>query len=479
MILNGKMCIQKTLVFLSIFFLYVDVQAKQGTHFVIQGDNLFLVDPDTHKESPLAVSKVIITAHDGLLFVNKKQLRLPLVIIKSATGIIRCNNKHMSRAIIISYMRDGTCSCVSYTPIASKQKASACIVKVLLDEKKNTDSVTWQITSKKKITITHHHTKQTITTEQPSLMIELKKGVLYFNKKKCTGFVYMIASGDNHLALNGTVYHGALLITHYKDTFCLINYVPLEEYLYSVLHSESWPGWPLEVNKAFAITSRSYVIAMIMQSKKSDRPYHVKNSNIHQTYRGVHDKKALKDAVQQTNGVFLAYNDAPITAMFDSCCGGVIPSRIQDGIDFKKAPYLARSYACNYCKKCKIFNWQAEMDSDTFMRRLIPKALPKERFKSCKIIKKDPAGLVQEALIYSSRGTYSVTGKQIYTACKEVKSFCFTMTNSSRKLLLKGKGYGHHIGLCQWGAREMVNQGWDYISILQFYYPGTSFMRLS
>ncbi len=45
-------------------------------------------------------------------------------------------------------------------------------------------------------------------------------------------------------------------------------------------------------------------------------------------------------------------------------------------------------------------------------------------------------------------------------------------------ITFKGTGYGHHMGLCQWGARELVNQGWNYKKILHFYYPGTTFMKL-
>ena len=69
--------------------------------------------------------------------------------------------------------------------------------------------------------------------------------------------------------------------------------------------------------------------------------------------------------------------------------------------------------------------------------------------------------------------------KQLYSALRNVKSFYFSMNKKIDKIVFRGKGYGHHIGLCQWGAREMVRQGWDYKSILQFYYPGTTYMQLS
>lgn len=47
-----------------------------------------------------------------------------------------------------------------------------------------------------------------------------------------------------------------------------------------------------------------------------------------------------------------------------------------------------------------------------------------------------------------------------------------------KKIIFKGVGFGHHLGLCQWGAREMVRDGWDYKRVLQFYYPDTYLMKL-
>ena len=376
-------------------------------------------------------------------------------------------------------MRDGTCSCVPYTPCAAAQKASASLVKVLLEEKENQISTQWCIKSKEKLLVSNpDDTEKKKLLKDPEIALELKKGMLYINKKRYPDNRCMITSSDNHLSLNDTRYHGSLLITFYKDKCLIINYVPLEEYLFSVLRSESWPGWPLEVNKAFAITSRSYAIAMILGAKKNDKPYHIKNTNIHQTYRGVHAQKTLKDAVDQTKGVFLTYDAMPITAMFDSCCGGIIPAHIH-GPDFVKAPYLARTYSCTYCRNCKLFNWQAEYDTHSLTALLASVHDSLGHIIGFKITKKDKAGLVQEIQLKGLNSLASLSAQQLYSCLKEVKSFCFSVQRKSNKIILKGKGYGHHIGLCQWGAREMVRQGWNYKSILQFYYPGTSFMKLS
>ena len=82
---------------------------------------------------------------------------------------------------------------------------------------------------------------------------------------------------------------------------------------------------PLEVNKAFAIASRSYALVKYLEGAKSKKPYHIKNTNVHQTYNGFHTNPVLIQAVKETSGVILTYDKKPILAMFDCCCGDVIP----------------------------------------------------------------------------------------------------------------------------------------------------------
>ena len=93
-----------------------------------------------------------------------------------------------------------------------------------------------------------------------------------------------------------------------------------------------------------------------------------------------------------------------------------------------------------------------------------------------KIVKKDKAGLVEEVIIHA-RKKITLAGKKVYNLLKEVKSFCYSITRKKNKIILNGRGYGHHLGLCQWGAREMVRDGWDYKKILLFYFPQTKLMK--
>jgi stage II sporulation protein D len=314
------------------------------------------------------------------------------------------------------------------------------------------------------------------TTKASVLIIKIKQGVLFCNGKRVTGTLQLKSIGGCG-ECNGIVYDGDFIITRHKDTFLCINQVELEDYICAVLRTESWPGWPLEVNKVFAIACRSYVMFKTLEARRTGRPYHVKNTNAHQTYRGKHEVFVLKTAVEQTRGVVLGFKGSPILAMFDCCCGGVVPAYIED-FDFAKVPYLARNYACNFCKQSSLHSWQVSYEHAFFESLVQEYTQEFLRLSDIHVIKKDKAGLVTEVKLKGPKHATVISGKKLYSLLKEVKSFHFDIQKKSGKIIFSGRGFGHHLGLCQWGARQMVRDGWDYKSILRFYYPGAYFMHL-
>jgi stage II sporulation protein D len=371
------------------------------------------------------------------------------------------------------------------------------MVKVLLAKCDETSSAQWHFTSPKGFVIQAidgdgspysrsgvypelvegkgRQPKKIIKTKQ--FRVTVKRGFLFYRGKRLKHAVRVHPIGG-HAELNGVAYDGDFCIIPHKNSFLCINSVELEDYITAVLKTESWPGWPLEVNKSFAIACRSYGAYKVLEAKKSGRPYHVKNSNAHQTYKGRHDVQLLKTAVEQTRGMVLGFDGKPILAMFDSCCGGIIPAHIDD-FDFVKVPYLARSYACTHCKESSLYSWQVSYDHAMLDKLLHHYKSEISWLHDIHIVKKDKAGLVAEVQLQGPKKHTTVSGKKLYSALKEVKSFHFDVQKKAGKITFSGRGFGHHIGLCQWGARQMVRDGWDYKSILKFYYPGTHFMRLS
>lgn len=353
------------------------------------------------------------------------------------------------------------------------------MVRVLLDEGILGQKKKIEMQSQHGFTITDIQNKHPkYSTQGHTLTLEFSaQGILFIHGRRHESGNILIKASKGLLSYNKLSYKGSFWITYEKNKWYLINLVELEDYLYCVLRWESWPGWPLEVNKAFAIACRSYVMARMVEARKTKRIYHIKNSNVHQTYKGVHLDEKLRKAIDETSGIIMTHNDQPIEAMFDCCCGGIIPAKLDD-VDFIKAPYLARTYPCTFCKPCKIYSWLAEYDIDDFCRLLQKSGHIIDHVRDIKILEWNKGGLPKNILIKGKRHSLKLNGKQMYSALPQVKSFCYGIAKKGNKVEVKGKGYGHHLGICQWGARNMIDKGWNYKGILTFYYPGIQFMKL-
>lgn len=351
-------------------------------------------------------------------------------------------------------------------------------VRVLLHEADRSMPPQWKVSGTTEIFLVDSDTKTKHKLKTNKLTIGFKNKKFLVNNEPLDSKRFYLIPSEGNLSLEGKEFQGYLLFSFDANSVYAMNSIDIEEYVCSVLLTESWPGWPLEVNKALAIASRSYVIGVIFNNKPTT-PYHVKNTNKHQTYSGVHSNPVLKEAVAQTKGMFLAdQKNKPIVAMFDSCCGGVIPAHIH-GVDFTNAPYLARPYACTYCKDCRVYNWSIQYPHAHLEKTLKKELKQLKNMQIVKISKTDKAGLVQQVSVKGKHASHQLSGKKLYSLLPKVRSFYFDIETNKTHIKISGKGVGHHLGLCQWGAREMIAQGYDYKSVLSFYYPGTHFMRLS
>jgi stage II sporulation protein D len=358
---------------------------------------------------------------------------------------------------------------------ASLRKETPLIVRVLLDHRASTQSGTWVLRSVGGFVVRRGIRTQYRFKKSDELTITIKNGAVHLNGICALSCIGEIIPASDYVYFNDKPYKGTFVVSINKGAVSLINCIDLEEYTYAVVRSESWPGWPLEVNKVFAIASRSYVMAMMLRAVQTKQAYHIKDTNVHQRYNlyGEHSDLLVKRAVQETAGVCLVFKDQPIVAMFDSCCGGIIPAHIEH-FNFRDAPYLARTYPCTFCKASSLYSWQVTYDKATFEHILKGHVGHLKPVKEVKVHTKDKAGMVKEIVLRGNKKQVIVPGKRLYALAKEVKSCYYTIVSKAHEIHIKGRGLGHLLGLCQWGARQMVREGWNYKSILKFYYPGTN-----
>ncbi len=289
----------------------------------------------------------------------------------------------------------------------------------------------------------------------------------------------MVQDKMSMIEYDGNKYLGSFILFQDKKQLLLINSIDINDYLLSVVRYEGFPGWPIEMNKIVAITCRTYLVYQILQAQKVERAYHIENKNNHQTYKGYHDCPKIRQAIDETKNMILGYNGKPACSMYDVCCGGVIPAAIDDP-DLKKIPYLARNYACTFCKNYKSYTWSIDFSSEEVLNRL-KREFPKiEKINEIRVEKKDKAGLIKKISITAGSRKIIITEKKMKSFFPEMKSYCCDIKKVHRRYFIEGKGFGHHKGLCQWGAYHLVrHEHWNFAEVLQFYYPGTNLMKLN
>ncbi len=298
-----------------------------------------------------------------------------------------------------------------------------------------------------------------------------------------------ICDTNNKITIGSYSYQGSLIIQLDKTNkkVLVINKLPLEDYVYSVVRYESIPSWPLNSQKIQAIVSRTYAVFLMQQARQNKlHPcfYDIKNTTMHQVYNGTHNYNRIRQAIDETAGMIITYKGHIALTMFDSCCGGSVPSLMYNRETSK--PYLCRHERCLYCQKSPSFRWKIDLPEKALLgklkasQHLARKLKSVKAIKDIKVVKVDKAGLVlRVAITDQSNRTITIAGNDMrWTMSSRIKSLSFSVKKIRDRIVIAGKGYGHQRGLCQWGSNEQVHQGRNIRDILSFYYPGTKISKL-
>lgn len=324
------------------------------------------------------------------------------------------------------------------------------------------------------------------------LMLRNKK--LYFrckdgNYRGIKNSSIEICNPHRKITLGSKTFQGSLqlVIDHDEDKLYIINKLPLEDYIFSVVQAEGLNSWPLDMHKLQAIISRTYAVYLMQRARERSpqfKYFDIKCTNFHQRYEGLHKHTRLRQAVDETQDLILTHNDAVALTMFDISCGGIIPGLITP-VD-KRKPYLNRVQRCTFCTSCPSYLWKETFNADTVVCKLKELGSLKDKMASfgtlaeIKMRHIDKAGVVHKILITDTRGhSVVITGNQLRsTNSHKIKSLAFSIEFKNNKLTITGFGYGHLKGVCQFGCVELLKRGWSIKDVLSFYYPGTKISRL-
>ena len=287
-------------------------------------------------------------------------------------------------------------------------------------------------------------------------------------------------------------YRGRIrLVRQPKGKIVIVNVVPMEDYVSSVVDGEMPAAFPDAARQAQAIAARSYVFFQLRGSGPSP-PFDVFASTRSQNYGGYQyrgrdgrlfaaESESSRHAARQTAGIICLFDGQPFCTYYTAVCGG----RTVGGaaVFNDEIPALA-PVECPWCQEAELFRWTQEIPlghvSGRLQRFLVRQGRP---FGSLASIRRtNRTDSIREPAFEISDGSrrYRVSAfdlrRQLNPA--NVPSYQFEARVADGLLVLEGRGHGHGVGLCQWGARGLAEAGSGPLGILRHYYPGVEVVRL-
>lgn len=300
------------------------------------------------------------------------------------------------------------------------------------------------------------------------------------------------------LSFNGKPYREGIRIFS-AGSFCeVINVLDIEKYLDGLVNAEFSAKWTEAAVEAQVIAARTYAVYQAMHARKSALAHFDLDSTIaDQVYDGaIREDFRASRAVQRTRGQILtAQRDdgtiQPIKAFYHSTCGG--HTDLPENVWGSAYAGFKHAATCPFCTKSPLYSWQNELTVAEMTAKLkhgfqIAEArtgwgkrallgAQSGHLVDLKVTKFDLSGRVKEVLTVWSDGaqvsSLALTGNQFreWVGASRLKSTQFQIWPLGDRFRLSGRGFGHGVGMCQWGAKVMGERGFNLAAILKQYYP--------
>lgn len=282
-------------------------------------------------------------------------------------------------------------------------------------------------------------------------------------------------------------YHGNLrLVRRAGDHFAAVNVVGLEDYVASVVAGEMPDAFPDAAREAQAVAARSYAI---YQSKTfgAGSDFDVRDSSRSQRYLGIEQESddggrmrietaESRRAAAATRGIVVVYEGRLIPTYYSAVCGG----HTNSGKSLFSAtwPPLV-GVACEHCSQAPHYRWHEVLDWNDLTPRLTEFLDQRGRdvgnLERLEVVR--AAGAVLPSVrIVGTEGYYDVPANEFrlrIAGSTRLLSPNFQLDTVQTELHFRGRGWGHGVGMCQWGARGRALEGDHCAAILAYYYPGT------
>lgn len=352
---------------------------------------------------------------------------------------------------------------------------------------------------------------QKVTTGQ-AVVVGIKNHKLTVNGKTVDGEIYIKSwQGKTSAAVkvDGKPYRGAVkIIPTSSGAMMIVNETSIESYLYGVVPAEAVPSWPQEALKAQAVAARTYALYNMNQS--ASKPYDVKPTTSNQVYNGqAGEYDSTTRAVDATKGMVMKYKGSLIEALFHADGGGYTEDSVN--VWGSVVPYLKG--VKDYSNNSDTSAWTVTLTRSALESKLKAAGKDVGTLKEIKLstlrkrpIKADDRGVsgrVLNATFVGSKKSITTSGDTIMkmlglkstlfdfyvnvkppTSADSFKSpkAYHTFKKASDTVYIRGYGWGHGLGLSQWGAAAMAQKAGSskdyYKTILTHYYSGITIDKM-
>jgi len=296
------------------------------------------------------------------------------------------------------------------------------------------------------------------------------------NKQYNNSEIRITGLRDGAIELNNVWYRGEIrVVQQFNNKFSVIEEVDLESFISGVLGSEMPPTWDEEALRAQAVTARTYV--MYKKKVRGNDAYHLDMLDL--AYRGMSSESPrLNKIVQDTKGVVMVYNWNIFPAYFHSTCGGHTED-VRSVFGKDSIPPLS-GVMCNYCNNSKYSRWSTDINKSEIERRLGDAKVYVSNIYSIKATNLGAGKHGSRVEIVSANGSKEMNANdfRLMVGPNYLYSTAFDSKNNGKSITFSGRGWGHGVGLCQYGAQAMAEKGFQWTDILKHYYPKIELVRV-
>lgn len=253
-----------------------------------------------------------------------------------------------------------------------------------------------------------------------------------------------------------------------KTKIDVIAVLDLEDYLKGVLPFEMPIAWNKEALKAQAIIARSFTLRMLEERKQN--PYQLDSTVNDQVYRyrsalSQKDQEKLEEILKETKNQILLWQGRPAKTLYHADCGG----QTEKSSEVWGAKEVEFSVVDQFCPKGPNRNWEYLLDSQEIQSNLQLPFLPEK----IQIPQRSPSGRAEKVILSNldQKKEFSSQEFRRRLGYGKIKSTLFEIQKKGKNFIIHGRGFGHGVGLCQWGAKAWAEHGLNYKMILKHYFP--------